>query len=264
MKTFSLLFLSVFVLLSAVPAQAQNHFTNCTQRTGSNATIIIPSDIYTDIGGRSIEVGDEIAVFSEDGTCAGVVVWTGVNVALTAWGVDPFLGEGQGFGVGDPLHFRVWSAASDREYGTTDSIVVGFSSDRPYYNHSGLYTPDAIYVLKTLEVKPAGKGGIHDDAHSDFETGRAREIPAVIELQRNYPNPFRSTTTIAYSLARDEYVTVDVIDTQGRSVGVLLAAHQPAGSYEITFDGSNLPSGLYLCRLAAESFTTVHRMTLIR
>lgn len=263
MKTLSRLSIFMLALLFATPARAQVHFTDCVDRTGNNATVIIPSDVQVDLKGQALEAGDEIAVFAEGGSCAGVVTWTGTNAALTAWADDPYVEGSLGLGNGDRLQLRIWSAAENVEYGVIDSVAATFSSERPYYNSTGIYTPDGIYVVKSLVVVPASgdgtRGGVRTSSELDPD-GRSSGG----DVHWNYPNPFQSTTTIAFSLARSEYVTVDVLDTRGRTVGVLLAAYQPAGEHELHFDGSGLPSGLYLCRLAAESFTEVHRMTLVR
>jgi hypothetical protein len=175
MKTVPLLAFLVPALLVAAfgtPARAQTHFTQCATRTGNNATIVIPSSIQADLDGRAIEAGDEIAVFSGEGTCSGVTTWTGTNVALTAWGDDLFSEQKLGLNEGDPLRFRIWSATIDREYGVVDSVAAGFSSDRPYYNSTGSYVPDGIYILKALVVVPVDKDAGRGEAHSSPKVGR--------------------------------------------------------------------------------------------
>jgi hypothetical protein len=84
------------------------------------------------------------------------------------------------------------------------------------------------------------------------------------ELHENYPNPFSSTTTIRYSLARSSQVHLSVTDLLGRTVRVLVSGRQPAGAFSVVLDGSRMPSGLYLLRLIADNFEQARPLTVAR
>jgi len=66
-----------------------------------------------------------------------------------------------------------------------------------------------------------------------------------------YPNPFNPAATIAYSLTSDARVQLKIYDVLGREVARLVDAPQSAGRHEAVFDGSSLPTGVYLYRLEA-------------
>jgi hypothetical protein len=83
-------------------------------------------------------------------------------------------------------------------------------------------------------------------------------------LAQNYPNPFNPTTTITYTLAQSVPVKLTVYDLTGRAVATLVEKTQSAGSHSVQFNGSNLPSAEYLCRLEAGSYTAVSKMMLIK
>ena len=68
-----------------------------------------------------------------------------------------------------------------------------------------------------------------------------------------YPNPFNPAATIAYSLTSDARVQLKIYDVLGREVARLVDAPQSAGRHEVVFDGSSLPTGVYLYRLEAGS-----------
>jgi len=65
----------------------------------------------------------------------------------------------------------------------------------------------------------------------------------------NYPNPFNPTTQINYSLKEDGFVTVKIYDVIGNEITTLVNEPKSIGSYDIKFNASNLPSGVYLCTI---------------
>jgi len=98
--------------------------------------------------------------------------------------------------------------------------------------------------------------------------------PVDFALLQNYPNPFNPSTTISYQLSMSGHVELKVFDINGREITTLINREQQAGSYKINFDGSNLSSGVYLCKFNAmpalrfgrhaSEFTKTIKMTLIR
>lgn len=95
-------------------------------------------------------------------------------------------------------------------------------------------------------------------------TNGAREIPGSFALRDNYPNPFNPGTTIEYDLPRDAAVTVRVYGALGQEVASLVNQKMPAGVHRVHFDGSSLPSGVYLCRLQADDFIATKRLILVK
>ena len=90
------------------------------------------------------------------------------------------------------------------------------------------------------------------------------QIPKEFALEQNYPNPFNPTTTIKYSLAKDEFVTLEVYDILGARVAQLVNQQQKAGSYEVLFDASRLSSGVYFYKITTIDFSNTKKMLLIK
>ncbi|MEW6006013.1 MAG: T9SS type A sorting domain-containing protein [Stygiobacter sp.] len=98
----------------------------------------------------------------------------------------------------------------------------------------------------------------------------------------SYPNPFNPTTTIKYSIPNvmvrqahhdnvtlsqskgDNLVTLKVYDILGKEITTLVNERQPAGNYEVKFDGSNLSSGIYFYKLQSGEFVQVNKMILMK
>jgi len=83
-------------------------------------------------------------------------------------------------------------------------------------------------------------------------------------LEQNYPNPFNPSTTINYSLASEEHVSLKVFDIMGREVAELVNEDQAAGTYSLDFDASSLASGMYFYKISAGNFISSKKMVLLK
>jgi len=75
---------------------------------------------------------------------------------------------------------------------------------------------------------------------------------------------FNPSTTIKYSIARQNNVTFKVFDIVGSEVATLVNKKQPQGYYEIDFDGSELTSGIYIYQLTTGNFVETKKMILLK
>jgi hypothetical protein len=91
-----------------------------------------------------------------------------------------------------------------------------------------------------------------------------QEIPLSFSLSQNYPNPFNPSTTIKYQLPKSEFVRISLYDALGRFVRNIVNESKTAGSYDISFDGTGLASGLYIYKIEAGVFSEVKKMMLIK
>jgi len=83
-------------------------------------------------------------------------------------------------------------------------------------------------------------------------------------LLQIYPNPFNSSTTISYQLPITTKVTIEIYNILGRKVKTLVNKRENAGTYSVSFDCSNLPSGVYFCRFHAGSYYDTKKLLLLK
>ncbi len=88
--------------------------------------------------------------------------------------------------------------------------------------------------------------------------------PASFAMVGANPNPFNPATTLSFSLPEIAKVTLNVFDVQGRLVATLVNGLREAGQHQVTFDGSNLSSGVYLYTLQAGSHSATGKMVLMK
>jgi len=90
------------------------------------------------------------------------------------------------------------------------------------------------------------------------------EVIKTYSLDQNYPNPFNPSTIINYQILKGGYVTLKVYDILGREVKTLVDGYKAQGSYDVSFDASNLASGVYFYQLKAGEFYSVKKMLLVK
>jgi len=129
----------------------------------------------------------------------------------------------------------------------------------------GLYT-----TLSTPPNQDAnGRPGYHLWLSKEGILDYQGPAPAEFAISQNYPNPFNPTTSISYSLPSATQVTLVVYDLLGTPVKTLVSQKQDAGQYTVTWDASNdlgmqVPSGNYIYKIVAGSFTQTRKMTLLK
>lgn len=90
------------------------------------------------------------------------------------------------------------------------------------------------------------------------------ETPATFTLDQNFPNPFNPSTRISYSLSQGQDVQLTVYDALGRRIELLDSGFRPAGEHAITWDASDMPSGMYVYRLETAGGIVTKTMALLK
>jgi photosystem II stability/assembly factor-like uncharacterized protein len=78
-------------------------------------------------------------------------------------------------------------------------------------------------------------------------------IPTEFSLSQNYPNPFNPNTIIRFQIKNSRFVTLRIYDILGKEVATLVNEKQSPGTYEVSWDGSAYPSGVYFYKLSIDN-----------
>ncbi|MBI9071749.1 MAG: T9SS type A sorting domain-containing protein [Melioribacteraceae bacterium] len=89
-------------------------------------------------------------------------------------------------------------------------------------------------------------------------------VPTAYELEQNYPNPFNPTTMIRFSIPEANTVTLKIYNMLGQEVTELLSEYKSAGKYEVSFDASQLSSGMYIYSIQSGNFISTKKMMLLK
>jgi len=191
------------------------------------------------------------------GTLAGLVV-NPLPVQLTSFNATL---------VGNTVHTSWTTETEVNSYGfdversstEKDWIKIGFveghgTSNTPseYHfvdNNIGV-SPVLFYRLKMIDRDGSSQ-------YSDVATVKTGMLPTKPMLHATYPNPFNATAMVHFSIPSDQAVSILVYDAMGREVQRLYDNESlAAGYYSRPFDAASLPSGKYVVRMIAGSFTT--------
>lgn len=152
-------------------------------------------------------------------------------------------------------------------------MLAGFTSDGRVSVHDPAKSNGYQYYHDKTQLSQSwfNKGGIaytfypaDTTSVSDVEIVNNNSLINDFKLFQNYPNPFNPNTVISWQSPVGSHQTLKVYDVLGNEVATLLNDYNEAGSYEINFDASGLPSGIYIYRLQAGDFTEAKRMILLK
>jgi|TARA_B110000116_G_scaffold194962_1_gene169804 choice-of-anchor B domain-containing protein len=131
---------------------------------------------------------------------------------------------------------------------------VGSWSNYPYFSSGTIIVSSIEEGLFILKASEGGSLSINENP----------VIPEKFELKQNYPNPFNPTTQIQYELPQDGNISLIVYNMLGENLIELDKGFKMAGTHKVTFDGSMLPSGIYLYQLRSGDFIRTKKMTFMK
>jgi photosystem II stability/assembly factor-like uncharacterized protein len=153
-------------------------------------------------------------------------------------------GKGVFFSTNDGANWYAWNEGL-----TTTAGFLGICSDDSNLyicaTNMGLWRRPLSEITTSVQVNEKGP-------------------PSVFTLSQNFPNPFNPSTTITYQLPTNTLVILKVYDVLGREVQALVNERQNKGNHSVTFNGINLPSGVYFYGLNAGTYHDTKKLLLLK
>ena len=154
--------------------------------------------------------------------------------------------------------------------GTTDGVYMSGNNGTLWQGiNDGLTETNirALTITDSLLFTGTSSGGIWYRPLSQLITSvesSSENNPIDFILYQNYPNPFNPSTTISFSIPKEEFVTLKVFNSLGEEVADLVNETVLAGNYSVSFDASELSTGVYLYKLSAGSFAQTNKMIYLK
>ncbi len=140
-------------------------------------------------------------------------------------------------------------------------FVPGFGSttEPKSYAYTDADLGNGIYTYRLKQI----------DYNGTYEYSNAVEvtvnIPSSFSLEQNFPNPFNPTTNISYSIPEAGNLKLSVFNLLGEEVALLVSGYSEAGQFEVKFDASDLPSGIYFYRLTLnDTYSSMKKLVLLK
>lgn len=171
---------------------------------------------------------------------------SGASLALYEEGIDIALGYEVVITSNNIMYLvgKVFQDSIDVDFGSNEHFIQFYPNNN---NYESLFI--ARYDASQL---PTGIEN-YDDV-----------IPGDFQLKQNYPNPFNPSTTIEFSISSSEYVSLVVYNLIGEKVADLVNEYLPAGAYRTKWNAENLPTGIYIYKIAAGNFSESRKMLLLK
>ncbi|HEX7344753.1 MAG TPA: T9SS type A sorting domain-containing protein, partial [bacterium] len=154
---------------------------------------------------------------------------------------------------GELLGSAIYNAPAN---GHDEPVALAASPDGDVYVTGRSY--DLANDDDVLTIKYSMVTGIGDQGSGGLTA------PVAFRLNPAYPNPFNASATIRFQLPISGMTRLEVFDLAGRMVGKLVDGWRSAGTYQVGFDGANLASGIYICRMQAGDFAASEKMVLMK
>ena len=146
-------------------------------------------------------------------------------------------------GNGNPSKLEYFTWVSNNWVYSKGGLDIALNGGKLYLSYYG-----AIVIFQF------GATGINDKIISDN----------TFNLQQNYPNPFNPSTTINFSITKEENVKLNVYNLLGDKVASIVNENKQAGNYSVLFNASTLSSGIYFYKLEAGQNSRIRKMLLIK
>ena len=243
-KTFYLVALIVLILVSS--ASVQGMWTNYTSRNSINDIAVEGDYIWCATDGGVVrwdrKDGTYVKYFSGDILSCRHITAAAVDANNVKW-----FGTYRGVSSFDGVTWTIYSTTN----GLANNHVYAVAVDADNVKWFGTDEGVSSFAERTVLVE------------------NPCDMPVIIDIIGNFPNPFNHFTTIELSLDTEGFVTLDIFNISGQKVITLFAENLTAGVHSVNWNGrdasgSTVSSGIYFCRLIMGDYVKAHRMVLVK
>jgi hypothetical protein len=164
--------------------------------------------------------------------------------------------------------FIIQGIVSAQNFSLEKSVVDhggGASKSTNYQVVNAVGQPSPVSVIQSANYTVSA-GFLADEKLTtsiDESNTAPKLLPTHFRLFQNYPNPFNPETTIQFCVKEPRLVELTVFDLLGRKVAELVNNHYKPGQYQIMFDASKLPTGIYFYQIRMGDFKARRKMVLL-
>lgn len=204
-----------------------------------------------------------------NGLCGGVggKLYKSLRSPVTPVELTSFIASTQDGKV--TLNWRTASETNNRIFeierkSSDEFVTIGFVNGQGTTTQPHDYTfvddnvVNGTYTYRLKQIDYDGRFSYSDNVIIEVLINTPQEFA----LAQNYPNPFNPSTVINYSLAQGGNVRLAVYNSLGQEITTLVNEFKDAGNYQVSFDASNLSSGVYLYKLETPNYTSIKKMIL--
>ncbi len=232
------------------------------------AFIVSNSAYFSDLSIPGNITGGNAAFNPDFGTLAGGPYFTGFNplpVELVSFNATST-------GNGVTLDWMTASELNNRGFAIEKSIdglnfsEIGFVAgngtsalvNKYSYTDANAGAAVVYYRLKQLDFD-----GTY--SYSSIVKVETSAVPNVFALDQNYPNPFNPSTTISFTVDKEGFANLTVYSINGEMITTLFNENaKPGQRYNLQFNASDLPSGIYFYRLTQDNSVVTRKLTLLK
>jgi hypothetical protein len=199
----------------------------------------------------------------------------GSNTTMQTWNTNVFIPKGVDLVINGHNHFYQHCLANGLH-----NFVIGGGGAPLYTPTTGTYNVkfSQSYCYSVFDATPNSlKLSVFSNTNALIDTITFFKAPSGIthnneliadsyKLHQNYPNPFNPVTKIKFDVpnGNNKNVTLIVTDISGKTIATLVNESLNSGTYEVSFDGSRLSSGVYFYKLQADNFSDVKKLMLVK
>ena len=189
------------------------------------------------VHGESLDDGTRVLALTDEGDMVGAGTVTNGRALVRVWADNPQTAVVDGASPNQSLQFAILSDASEEPLPLDH--VRDIISGRP--------------AAKTIQY-----------ADNQILVARVDAEPVEVDLEQNYPNPARTTTTIEYTVPSAGTIQLQVYDLLGRKVATLVDEEKGPGRHSVSVDASRFSSGVYFYRLRAGGTIESRKMVVVK